>query len=198
LTGGVLVLTVIETRRLFPALSPPAIAGAAVLVCAALISTTLFQIRSEAVKWIALNDRGANLSKAVMAAAPSCANVSGMFVRAPENELNLGADLTFGSPAMVDRFSEAYGRVFKVPLLDHNFYRNLLTRDFQPYGYARLAAEYPCIVVRISQELNAKTSAGLLERNPDHCVVEGIQLYTLGIACEKIRSATEAGPPLLP
>jgi hypothetical protein len=193
LAGGVLVLTVIETRRLFPALSPPAIAGASVLVCAALISTTLLQVRSDALRWVALNDTGAKLSKAVMAAGPSCANVSGMFVRAPENELNHGADMTFGVPEMVDRFSEAYRRAFNVPLLDHNFYRNLLTRDFQPYSYARLAAEYPCIVVRTSRELNAGTSAGLLERNPDHCVVEGIQVYTLGIACEKIRRAAETG-----
>jgi hypothetical protein len=193
LTGGVLVLTVIETRRLFPALSPPAIAGAAVLVCAALISTTLLQIRSDALQWAALNNTGAKLSRAVMAAGPSCANVSGMFVRAPENELNHGADMTFGVPAMVDRFSEAYRHAFKVPLLDHDFYRNLLTRDFQPYSYARLAADYPCIVVRTSRELNAKTSAGLLERNPDHCVVDGIQVYTLGIACETIRRAAAAG-----
>ena len=191
LIGGVVVLTVIETRRLFPALSPAAIVGASVLVCAALISTTLLEVRSVALQWVALNDTGAKLSKAVMAAGPSCANVSGMFVRAPENELNHGADMTFGVPEMVDRFSEAYRRAFKAPLLDHNFYRNLLSRDFQPYDYARLAAEYPCIVVRTSQELNAKTSAGLLELTPDHCVVEGIQVYTLGIACETIRRAAE-------
>ena len=192
LAGGVLVLTVIETRRLFPALSPPAIAAASVLVCAVLTSTTLLQIRSDALQRAALDNTGAKLSKAVMTAGPSCANVSGMFVRAPENELNHGGDMTFGIPAMLDRFSEAYRRAFKVPLLDHNFYRNLLTRDFQPYSYARLAADYPCIVVRTSQELNAKTSAGLLERNPDHCVVDGIQVYTLGIACETIRRAAEA------
>jgi hypothetical protein len=154
---------------------------------------TLLQIRSDALQWAALNNTGAKLSKAVMAAGPSCANVSGMFVRAPENELNHGADMTFGVPAMVDRFSEAYRRAFNASLLDHNFYRNLLTRDFQPYSYARLAADYPCIVVRTSRELNAKTSAGLLERNPDHCVVDGIQVYTLGIACETIRRAAEAG-----
>lgn len=193
LAGGVLVLTVIETRRLFPALSPPAIAGASVLVCAVLISTALLQISRDARQWVALNDTGAKLSKAVMAAGPSCANVSAMFVRAPENELNHGADMAFGVPEMVGRFSEAYRRAFKVPLLDHNFYRNLLTRDFQPYSYARLAADYPCIVVRTSKELNARTSAGLLERNPDHCVVEGIQVYTLGIACEAVRRAAETG-----
>ena len=192
LAGGVVVLTVIETRRLLPALSPPAVAGASVLVCAALVSTTLLRVRSDVLQWVALDDTGANLSKAVTAAGPSCANVSGMFVRAPENELNHGADMTFGVPEMVDRFSEAYRRAFKAPLLDHNFYRNLLTRDFQPHSYARLATEYPCIVGRTSRELNAKTSAGLLERNPDHCVVEGIQVYTLGIACETIRRVAEA------
>jgi hypothetical protein len=191
LTGGALVLTVIETRRLFPLTSPRAIVGSAALVCAVLISTTLVQSRSEALKWIALNATGARLSKAVVAAGPSCANVSGMFVRAPENELNHGGDMALGTPRMEDRFSDAYVRAFKVPLLDHNFYRNLLLKNFHPYGYTQLAAEYPCIVVRTFLELNAKTSNGLLELNPDHCLVEGIQVYTVGIACEKIASAAQ-------
>lgn len=189
LTGGVLVLTVIEIRRLFPAVSPRAIAGAAVTVCAVLISMTLLQARSEALNWIALNHTGAKLSKAVMTAGPSCANVSGMFVRAPENELNFGADFTLGTQQMEDKFSEAYLRAFKVPVFDHSFYRNLLTKNFHPFSYAQLAAEYPCIVVRTALELNAKTSSGLLELHPDHCLVEGIQVYTVGIACEKIRNA---------
>src|ERR1700737_1142523 len=68
--------------------------------------------------------------------------------RAPENELNHGADMTLGTQQMDDRFSEAYARAFEVPLLDHNFYRNLLIKNFRPYGYAQLAAEFPCIVVR--------------------------------------------------
>jgi hypothetical protein len=193
LTGGVLVLTVIETKRLCPRVSPRAIVGSLALVCAVLISTSLLEIRSEALKWIALDNTGARLSKAVMTAAPSCANVSGMFVGAPENELNHGADMTLGTPQMEDRFSEAYSRAFKVPLLDHNFYRNLLLKNFHPYNYAQLAAEYPCIVVRTSRELNAKTSNGLLELKPDHCSVEGIQIYTVGLACEKIRRAAQDG-----
>src|SRR5258705_334572 len=169
LTGGVLVLTVIETRRLFPRLSPRTIVGSSALVCTVLISTSLLEIRSQALTWIAFNNTGAKLSKAVMTAGPSCANVSGMFVRAPENELNHGADMTLGTPQMEDRFSEAYARAFKVPLLDHNFYRNLLLKNFHPYSYAQLAAEHPCIVVRTSLELNTKTSNGLLELKPDHC-----------------------------
>jgi hypothetical protein len=193
LTGGVLVLTVIETRRLRPRVSPRALAGSAALVCAVLIATSLFEIRSEALKWMALNDTGAKLSKAVMTAGPSCANVSGMFVRAPENELNHGADMTLGTQQMEDRFAEAYARAFEVALLDHNFYRNLLLKNFHPYSYAQLAAEYPCIVVRTSLELNAKTSNGLLELKPEHCSVEGIQVYTVGLACEKIRRAAQNG-----
>src|SRR5258706_15065420 len=193
LTGGVLVLTVIEARRLFPRLSPRALVASSALVCAVLISTSLLEIRSEALKWIAFNKSGARLSQAVMMAGPSCANVSGMFVRAPENELNHGADMTLGTPQMEDRFSEAYARAFEVPLLDHNFYRNLLLKNFHPYSYAQLAAEYPCIVVRTSLELNAKTSNGLLELKPDHCSVDGIQIYTVGLACEKIRRAALDG-----
>ena len=108
-----------------------------------------------------------------------------VFVRAPENELNHGADMTLGTPPMEDRFSEAYARAFEVPLLDHNFYRNLLLKNFHPYSYAQLAAEYPCIVVRTSLELNAKTSNGLLELKPDHCPLEGIQIYTEALLARK-------------
>jgi hypothetical protein len=191
LTGGVLVLTVIEARRLFPRVSPRAILGSAALVCAVLISTTLLQIRSEALQWIALDNTGARMSKAVVAVGPSCANVSGMYLRAPENELHFGGDSTLGTQQMEDRFSEAYGRAFKVPLLDYNFYRDLLSRNFHPYSFKQLAAEYPCIVVRTSVELNAKTASWLLELKPEHCSVEGIQVYTVGIACEKIARAAQ-------
>jgi hypothetical protein len=83
--------------------------------------------------------------------------------------------MTLGTGQMEDRFSEAYERAFKVPLLDHSFYRNLLPKNFHPYSYAQLAAEYPCIVVRTSLELNTKTSNGLLELKPDHCAVDGIR-----------------------
>jgi hypothetical protein len=100
----------------------------------------------------------------------------------PRTELNHGADLTLGFPEIEDRFSEAYTRAFKVPLLDHSFYRNLLQRNFRPISYAQLTAEYPCIVVRIHLELDARTSVGLLELKPDHCLVEDIHVYTLGIA----------------
>jgi hypothetical protein len=47
--------------------------------------------------------------------------------------------------------------------------------------------------VRTSRELNSKTSNGMLELNPDHCSVQGIQIYTVGIACEKIRRAAQDG-----
>jgi hypothetical protein len=86
---------------------------------------------------------------------------------------------------MEERFSEAYARAFTVPLLDHNFYRNLLLKNFQPYSYAQLAAEYPCIVVRTSLELNAKTSNGLFELKPDHCSVEGFKSIRLALLARK-------------
>jgi hypothetical protein len=191
LTGGVLVLTVIEIRRLFPAISPRATAAVAVTICTSLIMTTLLEGRREALQWIVLNETGANLSKAVMTAGPSCANVSSMFVRAPENELNFGAEFTLGPQQMLDKFSDAYARAFKVPLFDHSFYHRRLTRNFQSYSYVRLAAEYPCIVVRIGFELNATTSDGLLELRPEHCVVADIQVYTVGIACESIGRAAQ-------
>ncbi|MBR1143923.1 hypothetical protein [Bradyrhizobium sp. AUGA SZCCT0431] len=189
LTGGVLVLSVIEMRRLWPALSPRLLAGAAGLICIALLSTSLIRLKDEAVTWSGLNRTGARLSQAVVSAAPTCANVSSMFVRAPENGLNHGADMTLGTPKMIASFSEAYARAFKEPLLDHNFYRNILLRNFIAHSYDQLAREYPCIVVRTSQELNARTSGGLLELRPDHCVVESIHVYTVGMTCRKIQDA---------
>ena len=59
--------------------------------------------------------------------------------------------------------------------------------------FRQLAAEYPCIVVRSAAELDPKTSVWLTELRPDHCVVEGVQVYAVGIACEKIRRAAQ-GP----
>jgi hypothetical protein len=141
---------------------------------------------------VALNNTGAKLSKAVVAAGPSCANVAGMFVRAPEDDQNFGADSTLGVKQMEDQFSEAYARAYKVPLLDYNPYRDLWARNFHPYSYRQLAAEYPCIVVRSPRELNAETSSWLPDSQPDHCVVEGIQVYTVGISCGKIRRAAQS------
>lgn len=149
----------------------------------------LVQIRRDALAQIAANNIGAKLSQAVVAAGPSCANVSTMFVRAPENELNFGADTTLGNPEMKQRYSEAYQRAFKVPLLDHSsYYDGQLQKNLLPYSYPQLVAEYPCIVVRTYLPLDAATSLGLLELNPDYCVIEGINVYTVGIACEKIRN----------
>jgi len=59
------------------------------------------------------------------------ANVFSMFVRAPENDLNYGADVTLAVQKVEDRFSEAYSRAFDVPLLDHSsYYRGALMKEF--------------------------------------------------------------------
>jgi hypothetical protein len=183
----VLVLTFIELRRLWPAIRSSWLAAASCALCLVLIVSTLIQARNDVATWGRLNRIGARLSRAVVAAAPACANVSGMFVRAPENQLNQGGDMTLATPAMENSFSDAYARVFGVPLLDHSFYRNALFKNFHECSYTRLGAEYPCVVVRVSQPLNARSSAGLLELRPDHCTVEDIAVYPLGIACAKIR-----------
>jgi uncharacterized membrane protein len=190
LTGGVLVLILVEVRRLFPSISPQLVAGAAMLVCATLIVPTLVEIRRDARQQIALNNIGAKLGQAVVTAGPSCANVSTMFARAPENDLSFGADTTLSTVKMAEQYSEVYQRAFKVPLLDHSSYLlGQLRKNFLPFSYPQLAAEYPCIVVRTYRELDAVTSLGLLELNPDYCLVDGIHVYAVGIACEKIRSA---------
>ncbi|MGA7803358.1 hypothetical protein, partial [Bradyrhizobium sp.] len=191
LTGGVLVLTVIETRRLWPALSPRLLNGAAGLICIVLIATTLLEIQTQAASWLALNEMGARLSKAVVTAGPACADVSSMFVRAPENEMNHGADMTLGTPEMVDRFSQAYARTYGTPLLDQDFYTKVLTRNFKPLNYTKLAAEYPCIVVRFSRPLDSQEAGELLALKPEHCMVADIHVYTVGIPCEEIRKASE-------
>lgn len=191
LTGGVLALTVIEIRRLLPAVSPAAVVGAPAIACLFLIATTLQQSRSNALQWVALNDNGARLSKAVAASAPACANVSGLFVRAPENILSFGGETTLATDQMRERFGAAYTRAFDVPLLDHDFYENRLLKDFHPYSYAQLAIDYPCIVVRTYLELDAKSADGLLELKPDHCQVRDIHVYTVGIPCATIQRAAQ-------
>ena len=143
------------------AIAPNAIAVAAIAISAVMVSTTLLRIRTEALQWMAANDIGARLSKAVVAAGPSCANVSSMFVRAPENDMNFGADVTLTVQEMEDRFSEAYTRAFDVPLLDHSsYYRGELMENFHPYSYRQLASEYPCIVVRTPQAVRRENLAG--------------------------------------
>jgi hypothetical protein len=191
LTGGVLVLTIVEVRRLFPQSSPRLLAACGATVCAVMVSTTLLEITREAVDWTARNSAGAQLSQAVSEAGPSCANVSGMFVRAPENELNHGAEMAFGLPEIVDRFADAYNRVFKAPLLNHQA-SNVLYKNFHPYRYTTLAGEYPCIVVRTYWKLDAKSSKELFDLNPEHCSVDDVQIYTVGIPCAKIRQAFQS------
>jgi len=191
-TGGVLVLVVVQLRRLAPMASPAALNLVAGSLCAVTGAVTLIDARATALQSSALNAIGARLSKAVVAAGPACANVSGMFVRAPENDMNHGWDMTlqlWGDRAMRERFSVAYARAFTVPLLDHNTYTHVLKNNFRPYTYAKLAADYPCIVVRSAVALDAENAIGLLALNPDHCVIEGIHVYTVGLACAKVQGS---------
>ncbi|AWM01141.2 hypothetical protein [Bradyrhizobium amphicarpaeae] len=192
LTGGVLVLIVVQVRRLLPAVPPAALSLLAGSLCAAMSAMTLIDARAAALQASQSNAIGARLSKAVVAAGPACANVSGMFVRAPENDMNHGWDMTlqlWGDQAMRDRFSAAYASAFRVPLLDHNGYTHVLKQNFRPDSYARLGADYPCIIVRSAVVLDAENSIGLLALNPDHCVIEGIHVYTVGLACAKVRGS---------
>lgn len=192
LAGGALVLLIVQIRRLVPAIPAKVLALVAASACVFVSAQTLVEIRRMAMEASVLDAAGARLSKAVAEVGPACANVSGMFVRAPENDMNHGWDMTmqlWGDQPMKDRFSHAYANVFKVALLDHNFYTRVLKNNFRPYTYAKLAADYPCIIVRSQMELDAKSAGGLLELNPDHCVVDGIHVYTTGIACAKVQGA---------
>ncbi|TYL79802.1 hypothetical protein [Bradyrhizobium cytisi] len=192
LTGGVLVLIVVQIRRLVPAIPAVALSLLAGSLCAATTAVTLIDARTVALQTSRANAIGARLSDAVVAAGPACANVSGMFVRAPENDMNHGWDMTlqlWGDQAMRERFSAAYERAFTVALLDHNTYTRVLKRNFRTTSYAKLAADYPCIIVRAPWELNEQTSIGLLALNPDHCVIEGVHVYTVGLACAKVRES---------
>jgi hypothetical protein len=193
LMGGTLVLTVIETRRLIRRLSPRTLAGISAAVCAILIVTTLLGARRQAITEIARDEKGARLSQTIIKAAPSCANVSGMYLQAPENLMGLGADTAFGLKEIEDRFSDAYARTHKVPMLDHKIGRDLLYKNFHLYSYAALAKDYPCIVLRSDRELAPGSPEDLARLKPDHCMVEGVHVYTVGIACERIRKAAEGG-----
>jgi hypothetical protein len=190
ISGGVLVLVVIQIRRLAPSIPATALALVAGSLCAIVSAKTLIEARHAALAQLASNAIGARLSKAVVDAGPACANVSGMFVRAPENDKNHGWDMTlqlWGDQAMRERFSQAYSGAFAVPLLDHNTYTHILKDDFRPSSYASLAAAYPCIIVRAPWELDEDKAIGLLALNPDHCLIEDIHVYTVGIACAKVR-----------
>ncbi len=192
LAGGVLVLTIVQIRRLAPAMPAGVLAATAAALCAILVSTTLFDVRREAAETAALDEVGARLSRAVVEAGPACANVASMNVRAPENQMSFGWETTmsaWGDQPMKDRFSESYARAFETPLLDQSDYSRVLTRNFRPHSYAKLAAEFPCIIVRTRGELNGENSSGLLELNPDHCVIGHIHVYAVGIACMKIQRA---------
>ncbi|MCK1313383.1 hypothetical protein [Bradyrhizobium sp. 23] len=185
-TSGVVVLAVIEIRRLFPRVAPQFITKAAIFFCVAICGTTIVRARNDAVEQIAQDQIGAKLSNTILSAAGSCANVTGMFVRAPEHPLSFGDIFTLATPEMVKRFSDSYVRSFKNALLDHDLYRNGLFKNFQPYSYEQLFQEYPCVVVRTFNELTSETSSGLLELKPDRCVIDRIHVYTLGISCRKL------------
>jgi hypothetical protein len=192
LTGGVLVLAVVQVRRLLPGIPSAALSLAAGCLCVAMGATTLIAARAVALQLSASNAIGARLSKAVVAAGPACANVSGMFVRAPENDMNHGWDMTlqpWGDRAMRERFSVAYESSFTVPLLDHNTYTHVLKNNFRQYSYAKLAADHPCIIVRSAAPLDEENAIGLLALEPDHCVIDGIHVYTVGLACAKVQGA---------
>lgn len=192
LTGGVLVLVVVQIRRLVPAIPAAAVSLLAGGLCAVTAAVTLIDARAVALQSFSSNAIGARLSNAVVAAGPACANVSGMFVRAPENDMNHGWDMTlqlWGDQAMRERFSVAYERAFTAALLDHNTYTHVLKNDFRTTSYAKLAADYPCIIVRSPWELTEDTSIGLLAFHPDHCVIERIHIYTVGLACTKVRES---------
>jgi hypothetical protein len=191
LVGGILVLAALQIRRLVPALAPTVTATAVAAICVTLIGQTLYEAQREATEWVALDDIGARLSRAVTLVGPACANVSAEFVRAPEDEMNHGWHMTlagWGTQEQKDRFSLSYARVFKAPLLDHVTGMNVMTKNFRPYTYKQLAAEYPCIVVRTHVPLNPENSLDLFQFNPDHCVIEGIYITTVGIDCRKIVS----------
>ncbi len=197
LIGGVLVLLVVQVRRLLPAIPPGAVSLIAGCLCIAMGAPTLIEARAVARQAARSNAIGARLSKAVVAAGPACANVSGMYVRAPENDMNHGWDMTlhlWGDQAMRERFSAAYASAHAAPLLDHNTYTQVLKRNFLPSNYAKLAADFPCIIVRSPWELTEDTAIGLLALKPDRCVIEGIHIYTVGLACAKVQGSFQGEP----
>jgi hypothetical protein len=193
LVGGILVLAALQIRRLVPALSPAVIGTVVAAMCVTLIGQTLYEIRRQAIEWMALDEVGARLSLAVVQAGPACANVTAPFVHAPEDEINHGWYMTiaaWGTQEQKARFFESYTRVFRAPLIDHIALMNVMTRNFRPANYKQLAAEYPCIVIRTNIPLDRENSLDLFEFNPDQCVTEGIYVTTVGIPCRTIIAAS--------
>jgi hypothetical protein len=193
LIGGILVLAALQIRRVLPVLSPAVIVTVIAAMCVTLIGQTLYEIRRQAIEWMALDDTGARLSRAAAQAGAACANVTAPFVRAPEDEINHGWHMTiaaWGTQEQKERFSLSYARAFKAPLLDHVALMNVMTRNFRPATYKQLAAEYPCIVVRTNIPLDRENSLDLFEFNPDQCVIQGIYVTTVGIPCRTIVAAS--------
>jgi len=54
-----------------------------------------------------------------------------------------------------------------------------------------------CIAVPSARELNATSLSWLSDLHRVHCAVEGIQIYTVGIACEKIPRAAQGGKNII-
>ena len=192
LAGGVLVLLVVQARRLVPAMPPAVLAAVSGAACVLMVAQTLTSVWRETSAWIVRDEIGARLSRAVGTAGPACANVSTMYVRAPENNENHGFDMTvefWGDQAIKERFAKSYEHGFSAPLLDQNIYTHVLKRNFRPITYAQLAADSPCLVVRSKVAFDEETGNGLLALNPEHCEIEDIHVYTAGIACAKIRNA---------
>jgi hypothetical protein len=75
----------------------------------------------------------------------------------------------------------------------HHKDTNVLYKNFRPYSYAKLVAEYPCIIVRTHWELDATSSKELFDLNPELCSVNDIQICAVGIACKKILKVVKKG-----
>jgi hypothetical protein len=71
LVGGVLVLLTVRLKRLAPSMPPTLFVGICIIACVLSISINLFWVRQETLAWMALDDTGARLTKAVITCARS-------------------------------------------------------------------------------------------------------------------------------
>jgi hypothetical protein len=183
-TGAIVLLLVEVDRSLQPIkrYAPIGIAAA----CLATMAFSLLAIHRDARELEAENIEGAAISQSIAERASSCANVTGIFLKDPDDAVSFGVENALATAKELNAFVEAYKYVFRAPMFEHGYYLPGLHIYFQPYSYAKLAGEYPCIVVRHFLALTPEQDPELFDLHPEICKMGQQYIYAVGISCAAV------------
>jgi hypothetical protein len=190
---GAIVLLLVEVDRSLQPIKRYAPIGFAV-ACVATIAVSLLAVDRNARQLKAENLAGAAISQSIAERASSCDNVTGTFLNDPDDAVSFGVENALGTAKELNAFVEAYKHVFRAPMFEHGYYQPGLHRYFQPYSYARLSGEYPCIVVRHFTALTPEQDPELFNLHPETCNLGQQRIYTVGISC----AAVIGSAPVMP